>query len=77
MEVGIGSIVAVRFLPYGPDAHYLIVDQGSPSNPEQGIISCNAPLACALLGHSAGDTVMYEAPHNTNKRVKLLFVVDP
>lgn len=71
----VGCVVAVRFLPQGPERSYLLVADGEPSSPEQGVISANTPLARSLLGRKAGEIVEFSAPRGVRKRIKIKLVI--
>jgi len=59
-HAGLGSRVALEFAD-GGSARYRIVDS-IEADPLAGRISADSPLGRALLGHTAGEEVAWEAP---------------
>ncbi len=59
--VSIGAKVVVKDLDDKEEAEYLIVGS-TEADPMKGKISDESPLGLALLGHSAGEVVVVEAP---------------
>lgn len=60
-SVGMGSVVTVKDLEFGDEDRYELVGS-QEADPMQGKISDESPLGRALLGHTVGDEVEYEAP---------------
>lgn len=60
-SVSLGSKVIVECLEDNEKEEYFIVGS-QEANPMQGRISDDSPIGRGLLGHSAGDTVIIEAP---------------
>ena len=60
-RVGIGSKVKVLDLEYDEELYYQVVGSAE-ADPLEGKISDESPVGKALLGHSAGETVVAEAP---------------
>ena len=59
--VKIGSVVVIKDLAFDEEDKYEIV--GSiEANPLENKISCESPLAVAVLGHQVGETVEVNAP---------------
>lgn len=60
-KVATGSIVEIRYAGDEDTERYLV---GSIEERREGVgvVSPGSPLGLALLGHSAGDTVEYDAP---------------
>jgi len=59
--VGVGSKVKVLDMEYNEEVEYTIVGS-TEADPVKGLISNDSPLGTALLSHSAGDTVVVDAP---------------
>lgn len=60
-RVGIGSKVKVLDLEFDEELDYQVVGSAE-ADPLEGKISDESPVGKALLGHSAGETVVAEAP---------------
>lgn len=59
--VRIGSTVVIKDLSFDEEDKYEIVGN-IEANPLENKISCDSPLAIAVLGHKVGETVMVDAP---------------
>ena len=59
--VKIGSTVVIKDLSFEEEDKYEIVGN-IEANPLENKISCDSPLAIAVLGHKVGETVMVDAP---------------
>lgn len=61
-EVAAGSVVELRYVGDDDVESYLVgsIEERPKDLP---VISVGSPLGQALIGHSAGDTVSYEAPN--------------
>lgn len=62
--VGVGSKVLVKI--NGGERSFEIVG-AAESNPEQGLISCNSPIAKSLLGLKKGEEVEIKVPNGVIK----------
>ncbi len=60
-QVGIGSKVKVLDLEFDEECEYQVVGSAE-ADPLLGKISDESPVGKALLGHTAGETVVAEAP---------------
>ncbi len=60
-QVGIGSKVKVLDLEFDEECEYQVVGSAE-ADPLSGKISDESPVGKALLGHTAGETVVAEAP---------------
>jgi transcription elongation GreA/GreB family factor len=59
-KVQIGSWVQIKFFD-GRVKTFTICNSASTAEPELGVIFFRAPLAAALLGHSTGEHIKYQA----------------
>ena len=59
--VKIGSVVVIKDLSFDEEDKYEIVGT-IEANPLENKISCESPLAVAVLGHKVGETVEVDAP---------------
>ena len=59
--VKIGSVVVIKDLSFDEEDRYEIVGT-IEANPMENKISCESPLACAVIGHKVGEVVEVEAP---------------
>ena len=59
--VKIGSTVVIKDLSFDEEDKYEIVGN-IEANPLENKISCDSPLAVAVLGHKVGEIVMVDAP---------------
>ena len=66
--------VKVRYVAFKETAEYLI--SGSESNPFEGKISAESPLAKAVLGHKAGDTVYMTTENGKDVEIKIVEIDD-
>jgi transcription elongation factor GreA len=64
-KVVIGTKVTLWDFTYEEEVEYQIT--GAEADPASGKISANSPIAKALFGHSAGDTVEANTPRGTMK----------
>ena len=69
--VKIGSIVVIKDLSFDEDDKYEIVGT-IEANPLENKISCESPLALAVIGHKVGETVEVAAP--TPYKVQILSI---
>jgi transcription elongation factor GreA len=69
-HVGIGSVVQVEDTDYKEDFEIRIVTSVE-ADPSRDLISNESPMGTALLGHSAGEKVTFEAPEG-KKHYKIL-----
>jgi transcription elongation factor GreA len=72
-EVGVGSIISVRYSGDDDVERYLI---GSieERHDDLEVISPGSPLGKALLGHAVGDTVSFAAPSGAELEVEVVAV---
>lgn len=70
--VNLGSVVQVHDFAFDEDIEYYIVGSNE-ANPLLGRISDLSPIGSAMLGHRAGDEVLFEAP-NGEAKIKILSV---
>ena len=64
--VGIGSLLTVTDLQYQDQFEIRIVSS-IEADPAKDLLSNESPMGTALIGHSAGDTVEFEAPEGKKK----------
>ena len=69
--VGIGTKVRIQDLDLGDEEIYTIVG-AMESDPANNIISTEAPVGAALVGHSAGDQVEVVTPSGVTLKFKIL-----
>lgn len=62
--------IKVRYVALKETAEYLV--SGSESNPFEGKISAESPLAKAVIGHKAGDTVYMTTENGKDVEIKIL-----
>ena len=60
-HAGIGSLVTVNDHEYGDEFSVRLVTS-IESDPSRDLISNESPMGLALIGHSTGDKVVFEAP---------------
>ena len=70
--INLGSVVQVHDFAFDEDIEYYIVGSNE-ANPLLGRISDLSPIGSAMLGHRAGDEVLFEAP-NGEAKIKILSV---
>ncbi len=70
--VKIGSTVVIKDLSFDEEDKYEIVGN-IEANPLENKISCDSPLALAVLGHKVGETVVVNAP--TPYEVQIISIV--
>ena len=58
--VGIGAHITVQEENYPPETYYLVGPK--EADPRNGRISHESPIGRALLGHRAGDEVLFDTP---------------
>lgn len=75
LRVSLGTIVVVRFLPGRKKYKYLIVGEGEPSSPKNGVISISSPLAQVILDRETGEVVEFITPDNSPKLVEIVSVI--
>ncbi len=63
-HVGLGSRVTVSDPQYGEEFEIRIVSSVE-ADPTKDLVSSESPLGTALLGHSKGDTIKFEAPEGS------------
>ena len=68
--INLGSVVQVHDFAFDEDIEYYIVGSNE-ANPLLGRISDLSPIGSAMLGHRAGDEVLFEAP-NGEAKIKIL-----
>ena len=71
-QAKVGSVVQVHDFAFDEDIEYYIVGSNE-ANPLLGRISDLSPIGSAMLGHRAGDEVLFEAP-NGEAKIKILSV---
>jgi len=71
-EVALGKKVVFQELPSGPEEEYTIVGKAE-SDPFEGKISNESPIAVALIGKKIGDEVTIDTPGGTME-VKIVSV---
>ena len=64
--INLGSVVQVHDFAFDEDIEYYIVGSNE-ANPLLGRISDLSPIGSAMLGHRAGDEVLFEAPNGEAK----------
>ena len=69
-RVGIGSLVSVDDPQFGDQFHVRVV-MSVEADPANDLISNESPMGMALLGHTPGEEVVFEAPEG-KKRYKIL-----
>ena len=69
-HVGVGSKVKVEDTDFGDEFEIRIVTS-IEADPSRDLVSNESPMGTALLGHSAGDKVSFEAPEG-RKHYKVL-----
>ena len=62
--------IMVKYVALKETAEYLV--SGSESNPFEGKISAESPLAKAVIGHKAGDTVYMTTENGKDVELKIL-----
>ena len=62
--------IKVKYVALKETAEYLV--SGSESNPFEGKISAESPLAKAVIGHKAGDTVYMNTENGKDVEIKIL-----
>ena len=62
--------IKVRYVALKETAEFLV--SGSESNPFEGKISAESPLAKAVIGHKAGDTVYMTTENGKDVEIKIL-----
>ena len=60
-DVTFGKTIRIRDVDTGAERECTILGDGE-SDPDNGIIAYNSPLASALIGHKKGDTVAVQLP---------------
>ena len=71
-RVGLGSRVRVNDLDYDDEFDIQVVSTVE-ADPINDLISSDSPLGTALMGHEAGEEVLFEAPDG-KKRYKILTI---
>ena len=64
--------IKVQYVALKETAEYLV--SGSESNPFEGKISAESPLAKAVIGHKAGDTVYMTTENGKDVEIKILAI---
>ena len=64
------TCIKVKYVALKETAEYLV--SGSESNPFEGKISAESPLAKAVIGHKAGDTVYMTTENGKDVEIKIL-----
>ena len=72
-EVGIGSIVTIRFEGEHDTERYVVGNMAEASG-DLHAVSPDSPLGGALIGKTAGQTVEYEAPNGASLKVEIVEV---
>ena len=62
--------IKIKYVALKETAEYLV--SGSESNPFEGKISAESPLAKAVIGHKAGDTVYMTTENGKDVEIKIL-----
>ncbi|MBR4497042.1 MAG: GreA/GreB family elongation factor [Acholeplasmatales bacterium] len=62
--------IKVKYVALKETAEFLV--SGSESNPFEGKISAESPLAKAVIGHKAGDTVYMTTENGKDVEIKIL-----
>ncbi len=62
--------IKVKYVALKETAEYLV--SGSESNPFEGKISAESPLAKAVIGHKAGDTVYMTTENGKDVEIKII-----
>ena len=76
--VALGSVVTVLFEgDPESDAQRYLIGHIEEQHPDFEVMSDKSPLGAALLGHAAGDTVLYATPTGAELQVKILQVELP
>ncbi len=71
-RVGIGSLVTVRDLQYNDEFPIRVV-MSVEADPANDLISNESPMGMALLGHSSGEEVAFDAPEG-KKRYRIVSI---
>lgn len=71
-RVGVGSLVTVFDSQYKDEFEIRLVSSVE-ADPANDLISLESPMGTALLGHSAGDDVVFEAPEG-KKRYRVVSI---
>jgi transcription elongation factor GreA len=69
-RVGVGSKVKVNDLEYGDEFEVRVVSS-IEADPSSDLISNESPMGLALLGHEAGESVIFDTPDG-KKRFKVI-----
>jgi transcription elongation factor GreA len=69
-HIGVGSKVKVEDTDFGDDFEIRIVTS-IEADPSRDLVSNESPMGTALMGHSPGDNVVFEAPEG-KKHLKVL-----
>jgi len=69
-HIGVGSKVKVEDTDFGDDFEIRIVTS-IEADPNRDLVSNESPMGTALMGHSPGDNVVFEAPEG-KKHLKVL-----
>ena len=72
-DVGVGSIVTIRFEGEDDTERYVVGNMAEASG-GLNAVSPDSPLGAALIGKSAGQTVEYEAPSGAQLKVEIVEV---
>ena len=72
-EVGIGSIVTIRFEGEDDTERYVVGNMAEAQG-DLHAVSPDSPMGGALIGKSAGQTVEYEAPNGNMLKVEIVEV---
>ena len=71
-RVGIGTLVVVHDSTYDEEFEIRIVSSFE-ADPANDLISADSPMGTALMGHGAGDDVVFEAPEG-KKRYRIVSI---
>lgn len=69
-RIGIGTVVRVNDLDWDDEFDIRVVSS-IEADPNKDFVSIESPLGTAIIGHTAGEEVKFEAPDGM-KRVKIL-----
>jgi transcription elongation factor GreA len=71
-HIGLGSYAKVEDVQFA-DVFEVRIVSGIEADPTRDLVSADSPMGTALMGHSTGETVTFEAPEG-KKKLKVLAV---